>query len=130
MLAELGEQNDIRRLVLGDPDEVPPVPDEADVYSVRRRPIRLELRARNPRLPLTVASPCPDRYHQVVTTRVTDIGRTPTTGEAPGVCPMAFPAPGYFVNLKLARAVVLSVKVMTTWRQVLAHALDVFQVYV
>ncbi len=32
LLAELGGQNGIRRLVLGDPDEVPPVPDEADVY--------------------------------------------------------------------------------------------------
>ena len=32
LLAELGEQNGIRRSVLGDPDEVPPVPDEADVY--------------------------------------------------------------------------------------------------
>jgi len=32
LLAELGEQYGIRRPVLGDPDEVPPVPDEADVY--------------------------------------------------------------------------------------------------
>src|SRR5215211_6046041 len=32
MLAELGEQNGIRRAVLGDPDDVPPVPGDADVY--------------------------------------------------------------------------------------------------
>ncbi len=32
LLAELGETNGIRRPVLGDPDEIPPVPDEADVY--------------------------------------------------------------------------------------------------
>jgi DNA methylase len=32
MLAELGDQNGIRRPVLGDPDEVSPVPAEADVY--------------------------------------------------------------------------------------------------
>ncbi len=32
MLAELGEQHGIRRPILGDPDEVPPVPDEADLY--------------------------------------------------------------------------------------------------
>ena len=40
MLAELGEQNGIRRPVLGDPDEVPPVPAEADVY-VKPRDLRL-----------------------------------------------------------------------------------------
>jgi DNA modification methylase len=32
LLAELGERNGIRRAVLGDPDEIPPIPDEADVY--------------------------------------------------------------------------------------------------
>jgi DNA modification methylase len=32
LLAELGEQNGIRRPVFGDPDEIPPVPDEVDVY--------------------------------------------------------------------------------------------------
>ena len=32
MLAELADQHGIRRPILGDPDEVPPVPDEADVY--------------------------------------------------------------------------------------------------
>jgi DNA modification methylase len=32
LLAELGEQHGIRRPILGDPDEVPPVPDEEDVY--------------------------------------------------------------------------------------------------
>ena len=32
MLAELADQHGIRRAILGDPDEVPPVPDEADVY--------------------------------------------------------------------------------------------------
>ena len=31
-LAELAEQNGIRRAVLGDPDEVPPTPSDADVY--------------------------------------------------------------------------------------------------
>ncbi len=32
LLAELAEANGIRRPVLGDPDDIPPVPDEADVY--------------------------------------------------------------------------------------------------
>ena len=32
MLAELADQHGIRRPTIGDPDEVPPVPDEADVY--------------------------------------------------------------------------------------------------
>ena len=32
LLAELAEQHGLRRPILGDPDEVPPVPDEADVY--------------------------------------------------------------------------------------------------
>jgi hypothetical protein len=32
LLAELGEQHGIKRPVLGDPDEVPQVPEEADVY--------------------------------------------------------------------------------------------------
>jgi DNA modification methylase len=32
MLAELADHHGIRRVILGDPDEVPPVPDEADVY--------------------------------------------------------------------------------------------------
>ncbi len=32
MLAELADQHGIPRPILGDPDEVPPVPDEADVY--------------------------------------------------------------------------------------------------
>ena len=32
MLAELADHHGIRRPILGDPDEVPPVPDEADVY--------------------------------------------------------------------------------------------------
>jgi hypothetical protein len=35
MLAELADQHGIRRSVLGDPDIVPPVPDEKDVYSSR-----------------------------------------------------------------------------------------------
>jgi DNA modification methylase len=32
LLAELAEQHGLRRPILGDPDDVPPVPDEADVY--------------------------------------------------------------------------------------------------
>ncbi len=32
MLAELADQHGIRRPIQGDPDEVPPVPDEANVY--------------------------------------------------------------------------------------------------
>jgi len=32
MLAELADHHGIRRPILGDPDEVPPVPDEADTY--------------------------------------------------------------------------------------------------
>ena len=32
LLAELGEDNGIRRPVLGDPDDIPPVPEPADVY--------------------------------------------------------------------------------------------------
>ena len=32
MLAELADEHGIRRPILGDPDEVPPVPEEADVY--------------------------------------------------------------------------------------------------
>jgi DNA modification methylase len=32
LLAELGEANGIRRPILGDPDDVPPLPDAADVY--------------------------------------------------------------------------------------------------
>jgi DNA modification methylase len=32
LLRELGEEHGIRRPVLGDPDEVPPIPDESDVY--------------------------------------------------------------------------------------------------
>ncbi|HSO29345.1 MAG TPA: hypothetical protein VLS28_05545, partial [Candidatus Sulfomarinibacteraceae bacterium] len=32
MLAELADQHGIRRPIVGDPDEIPPVPDEADVY--------------------------------------------------------------------------------------------------
>jgi hypothetical protein len=32
LLAELAEQHGIRRPILGDPDDVPPIPDEADVY--------------------------------------------------------------------------------------------------
>ncbi len=32
MLAELADQHGIGRPILGDPDELPPVPDEADVY--------------------------------------------------------------------------------------------------
>jgi hypothetical protein len=32
LLAELADQHGIRRPVLGDPDDIPPVPDAADVY--------------------------------------------------------------------------------------------------
>jgi DNA methylase len=32
LLTEIGEQHGIRQTVLGDPDDVPPVPDAADVY--------------------------------------------------------------------------------------------------